>query len=35
MCRIEASAAPRYLRSNFQRGIKSMPVHWQAANGKT
>jgi cytochrome P450 len=27
---IEATAPPRYLRSNFQRGIKSMPVAWRA-----
>jgi cytochrome P450 len=27
---IEATAPPLYLRSNFQRGIKSMPVAWQA-----
>jgi cytochrome P450 len=26
---IEPTATPRYLRSNFQRGVKSMPVHWQ------
>ena len=34
MRRIEASAPPRYLRSNFQRGIKSMPIRWQAATGE-
>ncbi len=27
---IEATAAPRFLRSNFQRGVKSMPIRWQA-----
>ncbi len=28
---IEAIAPPRYLRSNFQRGVKSLPVYWRAA----
>ena len=27
---IEATAPPRYLRSNFQRGVKSLPIHWRA-----
>ena len=27
---VEATAAPRYLRSNFQRGVKSLPIRWQA-----
>jgi hypothetical protein len=22
---------PSYLRSNFQRGVKQLPVHWTAA----
>jgi cytochrome P450 len=26
---IEAIAPPRYLRSNFQRGVKSLPVRWR------
>jgi cytochrome P450 len=26
---IEATAPPRYLRSNFQRGVKSLPIRWQ------
>ena len=28
--RLQATAAPRYLRSNFQRGVKSLPIRWQA-----
>ncbi len=28
---IESTGTPRYLRSNFQRGIKSLPIRWQAA----
>ena len=27
--RIEALAPPRFLRSNFQRGVKSLPVRWR------
>jgi cytochrome P450 len=27
---VEATAAPRYLRSNFQRGVKSLPIRWRA-----
>ena len=27
---IEATAPPRYLRSNFQRGVKSLPIRWRA-----
>ena len=27
---IEAIAPPTYLRSNFQRGVKSLPVRWRA-----
>ena len=27
--RIEATAEPRYLRSNFQRGVKSLPIRWK------
>lgn len=27
---IEAIAPARYLRSNFQRGVKSLPVRWRA-----
>ena len=27
---IEATASPRFLRSNFQRGVKSLPIRWQA-----
>jgi cytochrome P450 len=26
---IEVTAAPRYLRSNFQRGVKSLPIRWR------
>ena len=26
---IEATAPPRYLRSNFQRGVKSLPIRWR------
>ena len=26
--RIEALSEPRYLRSNFQRGVKSLPIRW-------
>ena len=26
---LEATAEPRYLRSNFQRGVKSLPVRWK------
>jgi cytochrome P450 len=26
---VEATAAPRYLRSNFQRGVKSLPIRWR------
>ena len=26
--RIEALSEPLYLRSNFQRGVKSLPVRW-------
>ena len=26
---IEATADPKYLRSNFQRGIKSLPIRWR------
>jgi len=28
---IEPAAPPRYLRSNFQRGVKSLPVRWRAS----
>jgi len=28
---IEAIAPARYLRSNFQRGVKSLPIRWRAA----
>ncbi len=28
---VEPAGLPQYLRSNFQRGIKSLPVRWQAA----
>lgn len=27
---VEALAAPRFLRSNFQRGVKSLPIRWRA-----
>ena len=27
---IEAVGPPRYLRSNFQRGVKSLPIRWRA-----
>jgi cytochrome P450 len=27
---IEAIAAPTYLRSNFQRGVKTLPIRWRA-----
>ena len=27
---IEAIAPPTYLRSNFQRGVKSLPIRWRA-----
>ena len=27
---IEATSPPRYLRSNFQRGVKSLPIRWRA-----
>ena len=27
---IQALAPPRFLRSNFQRGVKSLPIRWQA-----
>ena len=30
---VEATAPPRFLRSNFQRGIKSMPIRWTARKG--
>jgi cytochrome P450 len=26
---VEAAAPPRYLRSNFQRGVKSLPLRWR------
>ena len=26
---VEAIAPPRYLRSNFQRGVKSLPIRWR------
>jgi cytochrome P450 len=26
---VEATAPPRYLRSNFQRGVKSLPIRWR------
>ena len=29
---VEATAEPRYLRSNFQRGVKSLPIRWRARN---
>ena len=29
---VAATAPPRFLRSNFQRGIKSMPIRWTARN---
>lgn len=29
---IEATAPPRYLRSNFQRGVKSLPIRWTVRN---
>ena len=29
---IEATAPPRYLRSNFQRGVKSLPIRWRLKN---
>jgi cytochrome P450 len=25
---IEAAGEPAYLRSNFQRGVKRLPIHW-------
>ncbi|HEX3336489.1 MAG TPA: cytochrome P450 [Jatrophihabitans sp.] len=28
---IEAAGAPAYLRSNFQRGVKQLPIRWQPA----
>jgi cytochrome P450 len=28
---VEPAGAPRFLRSNFQRGVKSLPVRWQVA----
>jgi cytochrome P450 len=27
---IEPAGQPEYLRSNFQRGVKSLPIHWTA-----
>jgi cytochrome P450 len=27
---VEATAPPRFLRSNFQRGVKSLPIRWRA-----
>ncbi len=27
---MEPAAPPRYLRSNFQRGVKSLPIRWRA-----
>jgi cytochrome P450 len=27
---VEAIAPPRFLRSNFQRGVKSLPIRWRA-----
>jgi cytochrome P450 len=27
---IEAAGEPMYLRSNFQRGVKRLPIHWTA-----
>jgi cytochrome P450 len=32
---IEATAPPRYLRSNFQRGVKSLPIRWRVKNQAT
>jgi cytochrome P450 len=26
---VESTAPPRYLRSNFQRGVKSLPIRWR------
>lgn len=26
---VEPAAPPRYLRSNFQRGVKSLPIRWR------
>ena len=31
MGRLEYDGAPAYLRSNFQRGVKRLPVRWTAA----
>jgi cytochrome P450 len=28
---IDAAGAPAYLRSNFQRGVKRLPIRWRAA----
>jgi cytochrome P450 len=28
---IDAAGEPAYLRSNFQRGVKRLPIHWVAA----
>ena len=27
---IEAADEPRYLQSNFQRGVKRLPIRWTA-----
>lgn len=27
---LEATDAPAYLRSNFQRGVKRLPIRWTA-----
>ena len=32
---VEATAPARFLRSNFQRGVKSLPIRWRARGRNT